>query len=175
MPAAVKHRLDRRRTSFPAVIERVGVEALDELKPLWLALRSHHLEVAPHMGEGYPEEESWEKRRKFYEGLIREEDAIVLVAREDGQAVGHALATVDPGSVTWRHPEKFLWVHDFVVLPEHRGKRVGERLIERLWEESGVEEMRLAVVGTNEDAIRFYERVGFDRGPIFDMIARRTG
>ena len=126
------------------------------------------------MGEGWPEETAWEKRRKFYETLLAEEDAIVLVAREDGQAVGHAFATIDSGSVTWRHPEQLCWVHDLVVLPEHRGKQIGEALIERLWEESGVEEMRLAVVASNEDTIRFYRRLGFETGPVMDLVSRRT-
>ncbi|HYH58143.1 MAG TPA: GNAT family N-acetyltransferase [Thermoleophilaceae bacterium] len=151
----------------------VGTEALDELKPLFLALRRHHGEVAPHLGELWSEEESWVKRRSFYEKLIEGEDAIVLVAREDGGVAGHAVATIDAGSMTWRHPEKICWVHDLVVLPEHRGKGIGEALVKRLWQESGVEEMRLAVVATNVDTIRFYERLGFETGPIHDLVSTR--
>jgi ribosomal protein S18 acetylase RimI-like enzyme len=137
-------------------------------------LRRHHGQVAPHLGELWPEEESWAKRRAFYETLLEDEDAIVLVARVDGEAAGHAVATIDAASATWRHPEQICWVHDLVVLSEYRGRGIGEALVERLWEESGVEEMRLACVETNDDAMAFYNKLGFERGPIVDLVSRRT-
>ena len=47
------------------------------------------------------------------------------------------------------------------MLPEHRGRGVGSALLARMHEElrgDGVEHWGVAVISTNADAVRFYER-----------------
>ena len=55
-------------------------------------------------------------------------------------------------------------VHDVVVLPSHRGRRVGEQmltLVEQLARERGACKLTLEVLEGNRSAITLYERVGF--------------
>ena len=55
-------------------------------------------------------------------------------------------------------------VHDVVVLPSHRGRRVGEQmltLVEQLARERGACKLTLEVLQGNRSAITLYERVGF--------------
>lgn len=55
-------------------------------------------------------------------------------------------------------------VHDVVVLPEHRGQRVAEKmlaLVEEIARERGACKFTLEVLQGNAGAIRLYNRVGF--------------
>lgn len=53
---------------------------------------------------------------------------------------------------------------DVTILPEHRGRGIGRVLVERLIEEAGASgaPLRHMVLKSNADALRFYERLGFE-------------
>lgn len=56
------------------------------------------------------------------------------------------------------------WLEDIFVREELRGRGIGGRAIEMVWEmlrEKGLETMYLEVVPANEAAIRLYHRLGF--------------
>lgn len=42
------------------------------------------------------------------------------------------------------------------------GAGLGERLLQQAWDHAEAQELRLVVVATNADALRFYERLGFE-------------
>lgn len=146
-------------------IVRAGPDVIDELRPLWLAMVHHHATVAPHLGPVFDDEEAWRIRRADYDQWLLEPGAFALVARDaQGTALGYALVTVNPASATWREPATIGLVESLSVLPEARGRGIGEALLERVAQELaaiGVHEIRLSVVATNAAALRFYERVGF--------------
>jgi len=55
-------------------------------------------------------------------------------------------------------------VHDVVVLPSHRGRRVAQRMFERVEQEArarGACKLTLEVLSGNASALRSYEREGF--------------
>ena len=55
-------------------------------------------------------------------------------------------------------------VHDVVVLPSHRGQRVGEQmlaLVEQIARQRGACKLTLEVLQGNHSAVKLYERVGF--------------
>lgn len=55
-------------------------------------------------------------------------------------------------------------VHDVVVLPSHRGQRVGEQmlaLVEQIAHERGACKLTLEVLEGNASAIKLYQRIGF--------------
>jgi ribosomal protein S18 acetylase RimI-like enzyme len=55
-------------------------------------------------------------------------------------------------------------VHDVVVLPGHRGQRVGQQmlaLVEEMARERGACKLTLEVLQGNASAIRLYQRIGF--------------
>jgi GNAT superfamily N-acetyltransferase len=148
-------------------IARGGVEVVDELRPLWLALRTHHHEVAPGLGPVRGDEETWGRRRAQYETwLTADPRNFVLVARRDGRAIGYAFARVFASdSATWDGDQVVLDVETLSVLPEARGAGVGSRLLSMLREEvaaRGYDRLTLTVVAGNRDARRFYAREGFE-------------
>lgn len=148
-------------------IVRGGRELVAELRPLWLALRTHHHEVAPGLGPVREDEDSWRRRRAQYEGwLTTEPRNFVLLARRDGRAIGYAFARIaDASSPTWDGDHVVLDVETLSVLPEARGAGVGARLLSLMREEvaaRGYDRLTLTVVAGNRDARRFYEREGLE-------------
>jgi len=149
-------------------IVRGGVEVLPELRPLWLALRTHHGEVAPEMGPVRGDEETWRRRGGQYEQwLTTDPRNFVLVARDDdGRAIGYAFARVyDADSATWDGEGAVLDVETLSVLPEARGAGIGSTLLSMMREEvaaRGYQRLELTVIAGNRDARRFYEREGLE-------------
>jgi GNAT superfamily N-acetyltransferase len=144
-----------------------GAEALDELEPLWLALREHHGAAAPELGPLRALEESWAQRRAQYADWLTGPDAFVLIARrDDGRAVGYALVVLRPaGGPTWTgRGLRLADVETLSVMPEARGAGLGRQLLDAVAEHArtlGVEEVELTVIAQNADARRFYAREGF--------------
>ncbi len=93
----------------------------------------------------------------FRHELTQNRNARYVVAREDGRAVGYAglWLMVDEAHIT-----------TFAVLPDQRRRKIGERMLQRLFEiaeEMGGEWLTLEVRVSNLAAQRLYEKYGFRR------------
>jgi GNAT superfamily N-acetyltransferase len=147
-------------------IVRADASRIDDAEPLWLALRDHHGGITPDWWELRDPEESWSRRRAMYEAIL-DEGGVLFLAEDEGRVVGLAMCEREEGggSPTWAWPADFLAIVDLVVLPEARGKGVGEVLVKAAEEEArtlGVAALDLNVVASNDTARRFYETQGFD-------------
>ena len=83
-------------------VEHVDPASLDELRPLWEALLVRHAEVWALLPQR-PAGETWERRRRQYEGWLADEGSFVLLARRDGRAVGYILRAHRGGRRDLRH------------------------------------------------------------------------
>ena len=86
--------------------------------------------------------------------------AETLIADDDGEPVGFALF-FHTFSTFLAQPG--LYLEDLFVVPEHRGGGIGRMLLERLAQmaiDRGCGRLEWAVLDWNQDAIRFYERLG---------------
>ena len=146
--------------SAGAEISRHGADVVDELEPLWLTLKRHHGACTPD-DPVRDDAASWAMRREEYRDWLREEGAFVLVARQDGRAVGYALVLPHGPGPTWVEPDRYAIVQDLAVAADAQGGGIGRLLIDRVHEESGCETVELVVLDANEPAMRFYERLGF--------------
>lgn len=84
---------------------------------------------------------------------------VVIVAEEDGEAVGFAQAFVADGTPRVGRIE---WLH---VRPDRRKEGIADRLldeIESALEEAGAERIEASVVEANEDGRAFYEHHGYE-------------
>lgn len=149
-----------------ARIAIAGVEALPRIEPLTRSLHDHHKTVDPEI-PGVPLRDTdgwWAVRRGRYVAWLAEPDAFLLVAEEDGAAVGYALVTFhdrDDSNVTG---DRFAELQSLAVAPEQRGSGIGTALLHEVYREvrrRGVEEMVIGVFANNEAAMRLYEREGF--------------
>lgn len=144
-----------------AEITRHGPEAIDELRPFWLAMVAHHATVAPEMGPVRDDEDTWARRRAHYQRQLARPGTFVLLAHLDGRPAGYALVTLEEASPTWSEPDGWAEIDSLALLPEARGQGLGERMIKRIQAEVGDRELRLFAMAGNADALRFYEREGF--------------
>ena len=146
-------------------ITRGGRELLDEIRPLWLALRDHHHGVAPDFGAVRTDDESWGRRRAQYEQWLADERSFFLLARRNGHGIGYAFVrTEEIESPTWEKDGVSAILETLSLLPEARGSGLGARLVALVRDEiaqRGYGQLVVTAVAGNRDAIRFYEREGF--------------
>ena len=136
---------------------------LDELRPLWLALKDWHGRIGPDIGRLRDDEDSWARRRANYVEWLGEDGSFILVARDDGgRAIGYAVCFTAGESPTWQGLEQAIKIADLAVLPEARRGGIGRALIEAVREHSGRETVQLMVVGANTEARAFYSAMGFE-------------
>lgn len=144
-------------------IVRAGVERIDDVAPLWGSLTEHHGTVAPAMGALRAPEDTWRRRREFYERVLGEPGTFLLIAERDTRPVGYAMVVRSRPSMTWQI-EAAATVETLAVLPEERGNGIGSALLDRVREQlraEGCTHWALTAVAANEAAIRFYRRHGF--------------
>lgn len=128
-----------------------------------LAWRAAYDGVLPEeVLEGRDPDPADERVRELYEQWREDRDGI-LVAEEDGTVRGYAYFRWGEGTKPFVGDDeaglKELYVH-----PDHWGRGVGTRLLERGLEvlPGDVERLRLETLSENERARRFYEARGFE-------------
>jgi len=104
-----------------------------------------------------------EVRERLIAGLKRHPTTLVFLAYEGRKPVG--IATCFRGFSTFA-ARPLINIHDLAVLPEHRGKRVGQLLldaVERKARELDCCKVTLEVQENNHRARHVYAAAGFDR------------
>ena len=145
-------------------IVRAGAERVPEFELLWRALFERHADKGSALGPMLSFEESWRRRRIYYERELERDGAFALVAERGGRAVGYAVVTLVPGSDTWVMDDPVPVIASLAVLPEQRATGIGARLIRRAKDElraAGFKTVKLEVLVGNDGARRLYEREGF--------------
>ncbi len=101
--------------------------------------------------------------REFLQTRLLLRETVLLMALEDDVLLGFTQLFPSFTSVGMQR----LWIlNDLYVIPEARGQRVGERLIERALahaKESGAKGVVLETAHTNVSGQKLYERMGFVR------------
>jgi ribosomal protein S18 acetylase RimI-like enzyme len=155
------------------VVRRGGRDDIDRLPPLWRALRDHHATL-PAMPDVRSLEDSWEHRRGQYLDWLSKDDYTLLLAERGEELIGYAVVSVGDGAATWDIGERTVEIETLSVLKSERGNGVGRALTEAAAEiavEAGARTALVGVAHSNRDAIRFYEREGFE--PFYVLLARR--
>jgi len=158
------------------VIEHLNPACLDELEPLWRALLTRHAEVW-NLLPMRSAEETWERRRRQYEGWLADEGSFVLVARRADAPVGYILVDITDGDETYLTGERMARIETLVVAEGERDAGLGGRLFDAAMlelERLGIDDLLVGQMHGNEAARRFYERRGFT--PFVHLLyAKRPG
>ena len=94
-------------------------------------------------------------RRSQFKKIFKENTEGFFVAEISGKVVGYVV-----GSISDRTGE----LDSLAVDPHYRGHRIGKKLVELIvdgWRERGIKRCLLRVRTTNDSAIEFYKRLGF--------------
>jgi ribosomal protein S18 acetylase RimI-like enzyme len=133
----------------------------DVLRELWQGLHGE-LGVPDWWGETW--DEAWADLRRAMDG-----DSLVLLAEQDDEPVGFAVAT-------HRRP-KVVYLHDLYVAPHARRRGIAKNLIAGVVSHanaSGAEVMLLSVDSDNTDARTVYRRLGFSERSVGLIAALET-
>jgi GNAT superfamily N-acetyltransferase len=145
------------------IIERVGDESIDRFEHLWHAMLAHHGSVETTIPM-QPPEVSWPLRRALYATILAEPGAFALLASRAGVEVAYCVVHVHRGpDDTWVTGDAIAEVESLAVSADERGRGIGTQLLDRVDAELaaiGVDDLQIAVVAANADAMRFYERRG---------------
>jgi ribosomal protein S18 acetylase RimI-like enzyme len=156
------------------VVRRGGLDDVDRLEPLWRALRSHHATL-PAMPPVRSLEDSWEHRKRQYLDWLTKDAFTLLLAERGDQPIGYAVVSLGDGAATWDIGKRTAEIETLSVLESERGDGVGRALTEAaadLATEAGARSVLVGVAHSNDDAIRFYEREGFE--PFYVLLIRPT-
>jgi ribosomal protein S18 acetylase RimI-like enzyme len=161
---------------------RTGSAAdLDLVGPLWVEVHHRHAESMPQLAPYVSDDETWRVRRRLYEALLAKPDTLLLLAFVGDTAVGYGLAHVMPVDDSWI-PDTWVTgprigeIESLSVLPQYRGSGLGSELLDRLEQHLhaiGVTDLILGALAGNTDAIRLYERRGYQ--PTWLYLSRLKG
>lgn len=157
------------------VVRPGRVDEVDRLEPLWQALRAHHVKLSA-MPPVRSLEDSWARRKRQYLDWLGRDGYTLLVAERDGELIGYTLMSVNEGAPTWDVGDPTAEIETLSVLESERGRGVGRALTEAAAEaatRAGAPSIAVGVGHTNVDAIRFYEREGFE--PFYVLMLRVSG
>ena len=121
-------------------------------------------------------EDSWERRKRQYLDWLSRDGYTLLVAERDGELIGYTLMSINEGAPTWDVGDPTAEIETLSVLESERGHGVGRALTEAAAEaaaRAGARSVAVGVAHTNVDAIRFYEREGFE--PFYVLMLRVNG
>ena len=107
-------------------VARAGVETVDDLRPLFLALHRHHRSVAdlPLVAD----DEAWRARRETYLAWFAEGRALLFVASAEEAPVGYALVVWHEGADdTFPLAPRYAEIYTLSVAEQARGAGVGAR------------------------------------------------
>ena len=158
-----------------------GAADLDLVGPLWVAVHHRHAETMPQLAPYVSDDETWRVRRELYEELLAKPDTLLLLAFDGEAAVGYGLAhvmSVDNSWIadTWVTGPRIGEIESLSVLPEYRGSGLGSEFLERLEQhlhDIGCDDVILGALPGNTDAIRLYERRGYQ--PTWLYLSRFNG
>jgi GNAT superfamily N-acetyltransferase len=140
-------------------------DELVQVKPLWLALHRHHLEVASYESLVTDIEASWERRRALYTRLFDEGGALFVARSDDGEAIGYAFAHINSGADdTFDAPNGIVEVVSLVVRADSRSRGLGTQLLDTVQEfaqEQSINTLKIAIMVGNDRARDFYRRSGY--------------
>jgi ribosomal protein S18 acetylase RimI-like enzyme len=146
-----------------AIRELRGVDELSLLEPLWIELHRHHRRLLPEGAIVADDSLSWERRRADYRRWLAADEALILVAEGPSGVLGYAVTHLLDGSTedTYAVGDRYAELYSLSVAPAARSQGIGSMLVdaveERL-EAAGIDDLMVAVMTDNVDALRFYER-----------------
>ncbi|MDR7481790.1 MAG: GNAT family N-acetyltransferase [Armatimonadota bacterium] len=147
-------------TPLDCEIRPATVRDVSEIVALWGELARLHAGLDPAFA---PSAQWQDEYRYFLRSLLGRDDALAVVAVREARLIGYAVGrlTVLPGFFEERRRG---YIHDVVTRHAYRRRGVGRRLVQALLDwmaEAGVPTVELTVAVGNDEAMAFWERMGF--------------
>ena len=147
-----------------------SADDLDLVEPLWVAVHHRHTETMPELAPYVSDEQTWSARRELYEELLTKPDTLLLLAfvDDDASRLRPGARADGGGHVDFRHlgnrrtDRRNRVAQCASGLPRRRaGLTTCSKRLEEHLRDQGVDDLILGVLAGNSDAIRLYERRGY--------------
>src|SRR5919204_2012625 len=149
-------------------IELAGVDQVDHVRELWLALHRHESKVSPAHQLVADEMASWQRRRALYMDRLSGDTGFLALARSGQSVIGYAFVCFEDGpDDTFPVGDRYAELYSLSVAPPLRGRGIGTKLldfVDRELARHSIHDLRVAVMAGNTDAQRLYERRGLRIG-----------
>jgi len=134
----------------------------DEVCRIVAQLDKLHRDVYPHyFREAFPTRE-----RDYLETFVTDDERAMFVAEQDGKLGGSIAVEVrHAANIPILQPHSYVQIDELIVDEEARGSGIGQALMQAAheWGQArGITEFNVGVYAFNEDAIRFYKKLGYE-------------
>ncbi len=140
-------------------IRRATSRDVREILPVWGELAGFHA----HLDAAFEPSPSWPREYGAYlRTLMGRDDALAVIAKEGDEIIGYAIGRITTLPPFFEHRYRG-YIHDVFVREAYRRRGVGRRLVEEILDwlrHRGVSLIELTVA-TNNDAVHFWKRLGF--------------
>ena len=133
------------------IIEKLNFKDIDQLIELYKDLT--------------PFKNDFEKSQEIYEEMIKDENYLLLIAKEGDKVIGSVLGICCKSLASGGEP--FLVIEDVIVDKSIRGKGVGSRLFESIENFAKKKKCTYAILVSSDfrtKGHKFYEKMGFIDG-----------
>ena len=143
------------------IIRKANLNDYTNVNPILVAVEQHHVRLEPEI---FRPIQAYDLVQ--YSGLVRNENSVILVAENDeGELVGALVAVVGEWpSMEIFHGGRYVVVQELSVCPFARRVGIGKALMtaaEQWATAHGIDRIQLSVWDKNQDAISFYEALGY--------------
>lgn len=137
------------------------VRDIRKIMPLWEELATLHGDLDPALAVGQGAEGDY---AEFLGEAVRRPDTCVMLGEADGRLVAFAVGRIQVLPLPFREQRRG-WIQDVCTAPDRRRQGIGRRVVEALlawFDDHDVTLTELTVAVRNPEAIRFWERLGFE-------------
>ena len=142
------------------IIEKATIIYFDAVKELIDQSDNYHAENLPTI---FQITDDKKMIYTYYQGIMEKDN--LFIALLDDKVIGFiTLYFKTTPSLTIFKPRMFSVIDNLFVIPEVRGKGIGEMLVshvEKISREKGVDNIELNVYTFNENAIKLYDKLGY--------------
>ena len=154
------------------VIRQASKTDLPQMAALWDEFMAFHEDLDPVWTRREGATATWVE---YIGGVMAEDEAVVLVAEDEGKLVGQCVARImEPPPVFTIH--RYGFVQEVIVTAERRGQGIGRLLYERVegWlAEQGMTHLRTNIDSGNELSQGLFRAMGY--GPLTLTWHKRLG
>jgi ribosomal protein S18 acetylase RimI-like enzyme len=146
-------------------IREAHLRDVQALSALLVEVHDLHVAALPHI---FAPIDADAQTEAFLRDQLALPDSQGFVADETGTLAGYCWIQLHEAPSLHRNvPRRYAEIHTLVVAASHRQQGIGRALVERahVWAAAqGVDEVRIVVYEFNQEALRFYERLGYETG-----------
>ena len=142
-------------------VRRATVNDVNVIASLCHYVQAVHIQGRPDIFKPFDDDALIEHMRLRLESP----DTIGFIGEVNNQPVAYAmLAVIDKPASLYKHPQKFIEIDQISVHPDYQRRGYGEQLTQYAMDFAksiGISHVTLGVWAFNQEAIRFYQRLGF--------------